>query len=822
MTDTVLKVIRVFIGSPGGLNAERQMAKRIVDEVNQSHAEHWGCQFNLIGWEETLPGYNRAQALINQELDKCDFFVGVIWDHWGSKPDGAHSKYTSGFEEEFERAKGHVESGQMKDIALLFKAISDKQLNDPGTSAKKVIAFREKCIRKRKPLFKDFATTDEFAFHFRAKLEAIGWQHHGAVQIQSQEALDPGQPASTENKTPDQPNGNQGLIGGSSTVFVTELLTRSADWDRTSPHEIARLRLIALSASRPGNDETYLGNHDANLLFAKRDTFHFDERENTTLIDVGVVGFHHQNVPLWRWLAIAKSSGEMFYRIKVLSAVGNKQERANAIRLLQAAGETTPSISDYFDRRKVLNDWLVGDLANEEFNAALDFLKTNGDLDDLRIIEDLIEQAPPQRKSAIAATIVLMKAATSIRAAFERLVELDPASVSESDAAVLFAQPQTVTTSTIESCLTLKSESIRRRAALALQDRQAIDETTAHTLLADPDLDIRLVAVEALLRHGTPIEEELIKKALVKQRPGLTGLGFFSSSGSTDDTHLKKYYRNRLLQLSYDELRKKAEASGVYDDLEVTALAEKYTGRQLGEIRANLNDCFVSYFDSKVAKVAAQYPDNQKLIADIKSLGEYLRKNLTSKTLDVLCHHSDETDLSLVRRTLDTCEVEFSPTVLRYLQRFGDWTDVDRIQALYTRYGAGETLLSIHLEDRARPIADALYVVGKTRIGDLLKLDANSGIRRALVARFSQKDIASLSDDTLVEQLNDSSDQFRKALALKCALSLPQARIRKLLGRYINQDGQRYYNSIHWLDLGASMPRHVVKRVAGFELGKQA
>ena len=73
-----IKVVKVFIGSPGGLDTERQAAQRIVSEVNRSHSEHWGCQLKLVGWEETLPGYRRAQSLINQDLDKCEYFVGVL------------------------------------------------------------------------------------------------------------------------------------------------------------------------------------------------------------------------------------------------------------------------------------------------------------------------------------------------------------------------------------------------------------------------------------------------------------------------------------------------------------------------------------------------------------------------------------------------------------------------------------------------------------------------------------------------------------------------------------------------------------------------
>ena len=85
---------------------------------------------------------------------------------------------------------------------------------------------------------------------------------------------------------------------------------------------------------------------------------------------------------------------------------------------------------------------------------------------------------------------------------------------------------------------------------------------------------------------------------------------------------------------------------------------------------------------------------------------------------------------------------------------------------------------------------------------------------------MSQRDIRSLGDDIVMNELNHKDDQFRKILALKCAQAMKQTNVRKLLDRYINQDNERYYNSVHWLDLGASMPRHEGMNVSKFELAK--
>jgi len=378
MTDTILKVVKVFLASPGGLEEERQIAKRIVDEINQSHAEHWGCQIKLVAWEATLPGYDRAQSLINQDLDKCEYFVGVLWDNWGSNSKDGDSKYTSGFEEEYERAKKRVEQGLMKDIALYFKDIDEVQLKNLSPTYKKVIKFRNDCRKRRKPLFKEFKEKGEFEALIRLKISEVGWRETDRRTIELKGAPDLEKPTTREAGKSSVTSGD-GLIQSSAAKFVTGLLERPAGWEHTDPFEVARLRLIASGISRQGNDEPYLGNHDTNLLFLKRDEVDFSEREISTLIRTGIAGFDHQNVPLWHWLAKAPEADNGMSSVDFFAAFGSSHEMANAIRILQSLGRGTPSIDEYATSVNIIRTWLSDDQQPEVTNAALEFLKTNGD-----------------------------------------------------------------------------------------------------------------------------------------------------------------------------------------------------------------------------------------------------------------------------------------------------------------------------------------------------------------------------------------------------------------------------------------------------------
>ena len=171
-----IKIVRVFIGSPSGLEDERRAAREIVQEVNQAHSEHWGCQFKLVGWEDTIPGYQRPQSLINVDLDKCQYFIGILWNRWGTKPDLDDSVFTSGFEEEFCRARDLVAAGSMKDIALYFKSVHVPDGLEPGPEIKKVKEFRAQRIDEKRIFFSDFAETVDFRDLIRNKITEIGWR----------------------------------------------------------------------------------------------------------------------------------------------------------------------------------------------------------------------------------------------------------------------------------------------------------------------------------------------------------------------------------------------------------------------------------------------------------------------------------------------------------------------------------------------------------------------------------------------------------------------------------------------------------------------
>ena len=86
MSDTV-RIVRVFLASPGDLGEERKLANDAVEEINKHIAPYLGFHVELKGWEDTLSGRGRPQEIINKELDVCELFIGMIWKKWGTPPD---------------------------------------------------------------------------------------------------------------------------------------------------------------------------------------------------------------------------------------------------------------------------------------------------------------------------------------------------------------------------------------------------------------------------------------------------------------------------------------------------------------------------------------------------------------------------------------------------------------------------------------------------------------------------------------------------------------------------------------------------------------
>jgi tetratricopeptide (TPR) repeat protein len=158
---------RVFIATPGGLGDERKAFHKTLEDYTASDAEPRGLTFHPVGWEDTLGGIGRPQELINEDLRQCDYAVFVWQDRWGS-PTGRGTMV--GTEEEWNLAEELYKIGQLRNIAVFFKNVDERQLRDPGEQLKQVLAHKKRIEKEKRYLFKSYDQAGAFGDELRKHL----------------------------------------------------------------------------------------------------------------------------------------------------------------------------------------------------------------------------------------------------------------------------------------------------------------------------------------------------------------------------------------------------------------------------------------------------------------------------------------------------------------------------------------------------------------------------------------------------------------------------------------------------------------------------
>ena len=174
-----------------------------------------------------------------------------------------------------------------------------------------------------------------------------------------------------------------------------------------------------------------------------------------------------------------------------------------------------------------------------------------------------------------------------------------------------------------------------------------------------------------------------------------------------------------------------------------------------------------------------------------------------------------------MRKHLADSALAYSEHDIEYLGRYGEWQDIPLIVSLVGRYARGVSLLSIGDGKKTRLAARALHRIGKGRTGELLGIKMPSELLARVIHGLSDKEFKALSDEQIGVLLSSEFDRVRKITALKCVRSFPKKRLIKTLQDYVAGEKQRYYNVVHWLDLGVSAPKEIALRSAAKVLARE-
>jgi hypothetical protein len=778
------RLIRVFLASPSDLGDERRIARSVVEEVNSLAGDIYNCRIELVGWEDTVTVFGRPQATINRDLERCELFVGVMWKRWGTPPDTS-GPYSSGFEEEFESSVRRRSDRGLPEISLFFKSVSLDLINDPGEELRKVLAFKDRLIREKMVLFEEFVDTQDFEKRLRRCL--FGY-------LQNSRALELIQQSSNNQSAPEESNRTQtttpSRLSPEGASFLREFIqrTESTDTDAVTATDVARFRLLSTYSGLHGNDELPLGVHDANLLFASREKFQFGDTEVAGLIRAGLTHLSSENAPLWTWIAPS------LRKLWNFSISGSSEEKTGAIRAMHLVAEAIP---DDFDRDLTLRIWLSDDSDHREKIAALDYLAEFGETSDLVNIREEIERNNSQTVSAASNAFMEISLRTSREDALRVVHSLQPSKISRSLLEAIFVDAGEFDSELLRAGLPVKTDGVRRASLQVLFDRGEITAEEAEELLDDQDRLVRRLAIDLLASAGRQFPDDQVKRLLTQQRKGLMA--------GDDETLWLEYRRKNLEILDSATLSRLREEESLFEtDLELTYLS-KNLPKSKPELRSLLEDGFNARFSSKLNEMERNFGKSTDFVVKTQSLRGFVTKGHTRKALELLCTKGNATDLSLVRKVLTTGDIDYSANDTEFLRKFGEWRDIHLIVSSLSRRKSS-LLISPYEDDATSTAAKAIIHLGKHRLRELLSIEMPANLLASIVAQCPETTFSGLGDVTILKLLDSDSSQVRKMCALKCGKALPKRRIKKLLSSYVDREGHRYYNVIHWLDFSESLP----------------
>ena len=102
VTPESVRLVRVFVSSPGDVRAERDVLDEVVAAINRTDGQAGGFRLELFRWEEDVAPQigRRAQKVIDAQTPVYDIYLGIMATRFGT-PTG---RYGSGTEQEFKAA----------------------------------------------------------------------------------------------------------------------------------------------------------------------------------------------------------------------------------------------------------------------------------------------------------------------------------------------------------------------------------------------------------------------------------------------------------------------------------------------------------------------------------------------------------------------------------------------------------------------------------------------------------------------------------------------------------------------------------------------
>jgi hypothetical protein len=800
-TTDAVRVLRVFLASPSDLGPERRAARDAVNEINRTVARPAGFQIDLIGWEDTLSSAGRPQAIINEEMATCQIFIGMIWERWGTPPD-VSSKFTSGFEEEFFTSYERYTQTGAPYMRLFFKSVDSSKLNDAGPELSKVIDFKNKRISEKKILFQTFDDTAGFAQHVRVGIADYILKLKSELQAdnnasKSQTIVD--EASATAAEGPSSPKSELALLDN----LAAKL--RAPDSNTVAPVEVARLRNLAVALSGSANDDTSLGAHDANLIYANRNELELSGREVSALADAGLDAITAENAPLFSWVASRLAAFPQW--LAYATFVGPDARRVNVFKFMRLIRHDIGEVNATFSRNDILEIWF-SEGSDTVKVAALKYLQDMARPAEVEHAEKELAAGNYATRQAAAETVIVLTLRDKGIAPTLSFLASDSFTIEPLILQSVLIGMSQLETPSLKAALSHSLPKIRVTALEILISRESINSTELSTLFNDSFLDVRKIALDTYVSLGESVDDKKAEEVLVRAKPSsLFNIGKSDEKEGTDE--LSAFKKSRRMMRATAELIADSESPTLGSEEAYFALCKREPRKYMDAVREHFDDRFVRFHEKLCSNFYQAYssPDTLKTLSEIMTKHEKYRRQLWMReAADLITSQGDPADLPRIRSALDDGMLDPRVADITYLGAVGSFEDIARIDKVASDYRIGGSSGSILTTTYPRRAAAKA----------MLKLAAIPTI----LAESTKASFGKLPASQIVKLLNHQSADIRKVTALKMLRHQTISSIKDLLARYVGSDAHRFYNVIYWLDSAIAFPASVIRSLAERELDR--
>lgn len=801
MIDT-RKVLTIFLASPNDMGREREHARTCADEWNATNSRRMGWTVDLLGWEDTLPGGGRPQALINPDVERCAVFIGMLHRWWGS-PTG--NGFSSGFEEEFDIASRRFDSTGSPRIALFFRKVAD--VSDPGDHLRRVLAFREQVFSSKKYLAKQIEDDDaQWANQFRQIFNSVVFTEIERLEGRGESSEPAGEPSDIHGGSDVATAPPGAMLYGDRLVALRQvagLVEAEASEGVFSNATLSRLRLIGSAWRQSGMSVSYLGTHDINIIYNDEKTSALSRHELFGLIDAAVIHYSNQNAPLWRWVKIV--DGDFTYLAILAIFSDDNDQQINSFQILADLGVGLGAHENELIRA-------YPTLKPAVKSAALRYVAASPreSFDEL-VKQELTSGDSSTRASALTAALSVLSMRSSA-AALSFLIDEDVSLPYRFPLGPHLESIDLIEEAQLRKGLQHRDSALRRACVDELARRQRLTPDEIITARSDPSPEVRAASVRASLGSGVSISPDEAKTIIV--RPSKNPLSMTRADG---EEAFNGVIGDVLSKRSDEELRAlREDIYGIAPAAYAEELSRDWRNKRAAAAHA-LKTGFVDHLDDVRDRYKDKYGASAEAFLPSPDLSQFIVGKLVRAALDVFARKGSSKDLGAFREGFRRADPVLTRADLRYFTRFGSWEDVQLV-ARARRTHLGASMLS-EPSVPADEVAECILKMSKRRLPDLLAMDFASDLKASLLKKCARDTFRSLNTEIVFELFSEKEESLRRVAAIRAARDLSRATCSGLLERYLKLD-YIYYNVTHWLDLSVSMPSEVTRRIADAHLSR--